>query len=54
MSSVLLLGDAGALNYVDDAMSEGPGSTFGFCCNCSTPVLHEKEKNMQPIRKAGI
>jgi len=35
ISSVLMTGDAGGLNYIDDTLTETPRTTFNFCCGCT-------------------
>jgi len=50
MKSVLVLGDAGALNYVQEDV---PKSAFNFCCSCTLPK-NEKETNLTPIKKRTI
>ena len=51
MSGVLLMGDAGALTYVDDKSKDTFG---GFCCDCTTPRLEERETSMATIKRKGI
>ena len=48
-TSVLVTGDAGGLNYIDDVMTEAPRSAINMCCSC---VVNDRkaETSLAPIR----
>ena len=46
MKSVLMLGDAGALDYIQN---DAPKNAFNLCCSCTLPK-HEKETNLTPLK----
>jgi len=48
ISSVLVTGDAGGLNYIDEIVTETPRSAFNFCCTCNVPEANQKETNLAP------
>ena len=50
MKSVLVMGDAGALPYIQNDV---PKSAFNFCCSCTLPK-NEQETNLNPIKKRTI
>ncbi len=55
ISSVLFTGDAGGLNYMDNAMNEGPRKTFNVCCSCALPDYSaETDLAPTPIKKKPI
>ena len=38
ITSVMLTGDAGGLNYVDDVMYESPKKAFKYCCSSDNTI----------------
>ncbi len=54
---MLVTGDAGGLNYINNAMTDVPKSAFNFCCTCATPEPAKLETNLAPekqVRKPPI
>ena len=41
ISSVLITGDAGGLNYIDETLTNAPKSAFNFCCSCAPDTSGE-------------
>ena len=67
ITSVMLTGDAGGLNYVDDVIYETPKQAFRYCCssdntvkadyNFSKPVIRNEiydAMHSSPIKKNTI
>ena len=59
ITSVILTGDAGGLNYVDDVLIENPKNAFKYCCSSDNTVKAEYSfakpvVNNHPIKKNNV
>ena len=59
ITSVMLTGDAGGLNYIDDVLIENPKSALKACCGSDNTVKAEYSfakpvVNNNPVKKNNL
>ena len=54
ISSVMLTGDAGGLNYIGSNLTDENKSPFKYCCGCTERDVSRAESDLTPLRRTTV
>jgi len=54
ISSVIITGDAGGLNYIGSNLTDENKSPFKYCCGCTERDISRAESDLTPLRRTTV